>query len=98
VENLAVNAILLGALLFGLSIVMLFIEEKLPFFKGKRLFGGVKYFLLVVMLLCVPVAIISTLVEAANQPSAYEVCMGGAGAQIDDKAIAWMEDYCYTNR
>ena len=29
------NAILLGALLFGLSIVMLFIEEKLLFLKVK---------------------------------------------------------------
>lgn len=96
--NIAVNAILLGALLYGLLYVMFFIEEKLPFVKKIRLFKGVKNLLLAAILLCVPVVIISTLVEWANQPSAYEVCMGRAGAQMDDKAIAWMEDYCYTNR
>jgi hypothetical protein len=97
-ENLAVNAILLGALLFGLIIVMLFIEEKIPLVKDTRIFKWTKELLLVAMLLCVPVAIVSTLVEWANQPSAYDVCMEGVSGQTDDEAIAWMEEYCYSNR
>jgi hypothetical protein len=49
------------------------------------------------MLLCVPVGVVSLFIEYANQPSAYEVCMEGVSNATDPEAIAWMEDYCYSN-
>ena len=92
------NAIIVGAMLFGLLIVIVSLEEKLPSIKDTIFLNGLKNFITVVMLLCVPIAIVSAFVEWANQPSGYEVCMQGMNGQTDDEAIAWMEEYCYSNR
>jgi hypothetical protein len=94
VEDVTVIAIIVGVMLFGLLILIISLEEKLPSIKDTIILKRLKDFIAVLMLLCVPIAIVSIVVEWAKQPSGYELCMQGMNGQTDDEAIAWMEEYC----
>ena len=94
-ENFSVAVFCLGILLFGLLMAILWLEEKIPSIKDTRPIKWVSQIAMNLMLLCIPVFIVSVVIEYANQPSGYEVCMDGIDSSTDPEAIAWMEDYCY---
>jgi len=97
IENISIVAIIVAVSIFILLIIILYFEEKFTTIKNAKSTERLKNFLFVVMFLCIPIVVISILIEWASQPSAYEKCMQGVNGQWDDNAIAWLEDYCYSN-
>ncbi len=94
-DSFSTDVIILGLLLFGALMAIAWLEEKLPSVKETKPIQFLKQVAIYVMLLCVPVLIVSLVVEYANQPSGYEICMKGIDSSTDPEAISWMEDYCY---
>ena len=98
IENASILAIIAGGLTFGLFIVLLYIEQKFPKIEDSKFTKTLKNFFTIVILLCIPISVISIFLEWITQPSGFEKCMEGVNSGWDDNAIAWMEDYCYSNR
>lgn len=84
-----------GIVLLGLLFLMAFINQKFPSVEDTKPFEWINHALVVSLLLCVPIFVVSLIIESANAPSAYEVCMQGMENAKDPDAIAYMEDYCY---
>lgn len=86
-----------GITMFVLVMGTAVVEEKIPALKKSKIFGWVTEGLLTLMLLSVPVFVVSAIIEWANQPSGFEICMEKTKNMTDQDAIDYIADYCYEN-
>lgn len=87
--------IVVGVSMFGILMAIYWLEEKIPSMKQSKFIMWINQVAMTVMLLCVPVFVVSLMIESSNAPSGYEVCMQGMENATDPLAISYMEDYCY---
>ena len=94
-EDFSTWVVIVGGLLLGLFMTLAAIQEKFPKLKEIRPLNLFSESLIVLFLLCIPVFVISALIQSSNAPSGYENCMQGIESATDPQAISYMEDYCY---
>ena len=97
-ESVFAFGLLFGSLAFGILWILIVIEQKFPSIQGRRIFESLQTFAVGALIVCGLIVILALIGISASQPSAYEKCMKDAENMIDPQAIAWMEDYCASNK
>ena len=97
-DKIALDLLIVSGIAFGLAMLIAYMQELFSSIKESKLLKKLTELLLILFIASGVFAVLSTIVSALNQPSAFEQCMSGTDSQADPEALAWMEEYCSQNQ
>ena len=93
-DTLGTYSVITGFSILAVLFVLFAVGDKFQSVGESKIFKSLTNGLMYLMFAFGALFVITLLLSVFNQPSRFENCVSQAGNQVDQEAIAWVEDYC----